>query len=228
VRDVVFALALAALGILLVVVFPQPTRRVMNAAQVAPAGSFGVGCLTLIVLPILFILLAITIIGIPVALLEVFVAVAAGIFGWVAIGYLAGERILEGLKVREVVPIVAVVVGVFLLTLINQVPCIGFIIGLLIGAIGLGAVVLTRFGTRTYPHTPAFAMLPAAPMNVAPSAPAPAPTVTPTPSQPPAAVSEITPAPPSETPPTSNEPPTTDTPNNNAPGGESDSNPPSA
>lgn len=148
VSGLIKALALAALGALLVVFFPQPTRRVVETAQGSFGPSLGVGCLTLLVMPMLFLLLLITCIG-P-AILAIVVAVALT-FGWLAIGYLAGEKILAALKAREVTPVVAVVVGVLTLAIIGQVPCLGWLITVLIGALGLGAVVLTRFGTRPYP-----------------------------------------------------------------------------
>jgi hypothetical protein len=168
-RGIITALALAALGALVVVFFPQPTQRVMAAAQNQLGPSFGVGCLTLILLPVLLVALAITIIGIPVTVILAIVAAAAWIFGWVAIGYLAGERILEALKVREIAPVLAVIVGVFILALIGAVPCLGGLIALLIGTLGVGAVVLTRFGSRPYPFQPA--LVPVGPVPPAPMAP---------------------------------------------------------
>ncbi len=176
-RSIITAIALAALGALVVVFIPQPTQRVMATAQNQLAPSFGVGCLTLILLPILLVALAITIIGIPVTVILAIVAAAAWVFGWIAIGYLAGERILEALKVREIAPVLAVIVGVFILAIIGAVPCLGGLIALLLGTLGVGAVVLTRFGTRPYPYTPA--MVPAGPMlptlpPAQPQAPVPA------------------------------------------------------
>ena len=39
--------------------------------------------------------------------------------------------------------------GVFVITFISRMPwCIGFLFGVVVGCIGLGAIVLTRFGTQ--------------------------------------------------------------------------------
>ncbi len=176
------ALALAALGALLVVFFPGATRRVMQTAQTSVGPSFGVGCLTLLLAPIVFLLLLITLIG-PVIL--VLALAAAWIFGWIAIGYLAGERILEALKVREVAPVLAVVVGVLLLAILGEVPCLGWLISLIVGTIGVGAVILTRFGTRPYPYTPMGGVpVPVGPMPPGPMSPAVARPEPPAPVQP--------------------------------------------
>lgn len=196
---IVTAIAFAALGALVILFAPGPTRRVGDAAQAQPLGSAGIGCLTLIVLPILGILLAITVIGIPVALVLVLVAAIAWIFGWIAIGYLAGERILKALNAREILPVVAVVVGILILAVIGQVPLLGWLVSLLVGTLGIGAVVLTRFGTRPYPPAPMMTMVPVgAPGGLGMSgtsqtftSPAPAPTAQP--STPPSASSTETP-----------------------------------
>lgn len=183
-QAIITALALAALGVLLVVFFPGPTRQVMTTIQGSPVPSLGVGCLTFVVAPILTVVLAITLIGIPVSVLLGFALAAAVIFGWIAIGYLAGERILEALKVKDFAPLVAVMVGVILLELLRHVPCLGFVIGVLLGTAALGAVVLTRFGTRPYPFTPAWALAgPTGPLSPVPLTSAPAPVV-PTPTAP--------------------------------------------
>lgn len=150
-RGLITALALAVLGALVVVFFPKPVERVRAAAQSSIGPSLGVGCLTLVVAVVIFIPLFVTLIG-P-FLLAIGVA-AAWIFGWIAIGYLAGDRILEALKVKEIAPVLAVVAGVLVLAIIGEVPCIGWLIGLLIGTAGVGAVVLTRFGTQPYPLPP--------------------------------------------------------------------------
>lgn len=179
-RGLITALAMAALGALVVVFLPEPTHRVMATAQASLAPSLGVGCLTLLVAPMLFLLLLITIIG-PVIL--VIAVAAAWLFGWIAIGYLAGQRVLEALKVREIAPAFAVVAGVLLLALLGQVPCLGWLVSLLIGTLGVGAVVLTRFGTRPYPFQPV-------PVTVSPVPFIPAPSQPSTPLPPPAAGGE--------------------------------------
>jgi hypothetical protein len=75
--------------------------------------------------------------------------VAGAVVGWVAAGLWLGQRLLWGLKVRTRSAVGEVVVGVFLLTFLARLPfCIGFLVALVFGSLGLGAVVLTRFGTR--------------------------------------------------------------------------------
>lgn len=149
----VYAIALAALGALVVVFMPKQTRQVIETSQAHAMPSVGVGCLTTFGAITLSILLIITLCGIPFSVILLFVFAIAGAFGWIALGWLAGEKILHSLKVRESwsVPVVAVIVGIFMLSVIGAVPVIGWLVGAFLGCLGLGAVVLTRFGTRTYP-----------------------------------------------------------------------------
>lgn len=152
-RWFVYAIALAALGALVVVFMPKQTRQVIETSQAHAMPSVGVGCLTTFVAIALAVLLIITLCGIPFGLILLFVFAVAGAFGWIALGWLAGEKILQALKVRESwsVPVIAVIAGILLLSVIGAVPIVGWLVGIFLGCLGLGAVVLTRFGTRTYP-----------------------------------------------------------------------------
>ena len=180
IRNIIYALALAALGALTVVFMPAQTRQVSDVAQKSAMESMGAGCLTAFVAPMVGLLLIITVCGIPFGLLVMLALGIAWIFGWIALGRMTGEKVLEAIKVREILPIVAVVVGIVVLSIVSFVPVIGWLVGFFIGFLGLGAVVLTRFGTRPYPTlTPA----PAALTPAAPSAPA-APSLPAAPSDP--------------------------------------------
>jgi hypothetical protein len=128
--------------------------------------SFGVGLLTLIVGITAMILLFITCCLIPVGLLLALALVLATLYGWIVVGYLLGERILRAVQQSTGAPSVttSALVGIFLITLIQQglmalsnIPCLGFFFWLMgaalwlfVASTGLGAVVLTRFGTQPY------------------------------------------------------------------------------
>jgi hypothetical protein len=145
------ALALAALGLLIVLFWPKQTEMVRRAILYAPLPSGGVGLLTFIVAVALMVLLAITICLSPVAFLLGVALLVAGIFGWAAVGLLVGQELLEAFKVRGITPLMAVAVGILLLSLLGAIPCLGALVVIVAGCMGLGAVVLTRFGTQTYP-----------------------------------------------------------------------------
>ena len=150
-RDIFVALALAALGLLVVLFWPKQTEVVGQAVLAAPLPSAGVGLLTGVVAVVLMVLLAITICLSPVAFLLGVAMLVAGVFGWIAIGLLVGRRLLEAFNVRGITSLMAVAAGTLLISVLRAIPCLGDLIGFVVGCAGLGAVVLTRFGTQTYP-----------------------------------------------------------------------------
>jgi hypothetical protein len=175
VRAVLYALALAALGALVVVFLPQQARQVIDVSQKSAMPSLGVGCLTIFVAITLSILLIITICGIPFGVFLLIAFAVASAFGWIAVGWLVGEKIMDSVKVRESwkTPVITVIVGVILLAVVSAVPIVGWIVSMFFGLLGLGAVVLTRFGTRPYPM-PVTVAVSSVPAVVAPTPQIPA------------------------------------------------------
>jgi cytoskeletal protein CcmA (bactofilin family) len=171
-RFVLNLVALVVLGVVLVLFLPKQTAVVAQAVTEAGWTSFAVGLLTFVVLLVLVPLLVIICIGIPVAVLLVLAAVAAGLFGWIAIGILVGHRLMAALHTAQPQPVLEIIVGVTALTILAQVPCLGWLLGAIAGAVGLGAVVLTRFGTMHYAPQRPVTDLPASPPSP-PDVPAP-------------------------------------------------------
>ncbi len=151
------SLGLAALAVLAVIFWPSQTARVAHASLQHPAISGVLGLLTAVVAPGLLVLLVITLCLIPVAVLGGVLFIAAGVFGWIAIGSEVGNRLAEVLKLK-LHPAASAALGTFVLTLVMEfvgiIPCIGPLGGAIVAGIGLGAVVLTRFGTRSYGEAP--------------------------------------------------------------------------
>jgi predicted flap endonuclease-1-like 5' DNA nuclease len=133
------------LGLVLVVIAPRGVARVASATATQPALTFGVGFLTLIVG-----LLAGLILLIACGLgLLVWLALLAGtVLGWIGVAVWVGQRLLGALKLRTASSIGEVLAGVVAVTLLSRIPCIGWLFGIIFVCWGLGAVVLTRFGTQ--------------------------------------------------------------------------------
>ncbi len=191
-RGLLVALAIAALGALVLVFLPAQTVQVSETAQQAALPSVGVGCLTFVVAPLLSLLLIVTCLGIPVAAVLLVLLVAAVLFGWIAVSMILGERLLRAANAKNIVPLLSMVVGILVLWLVTSLPILGWLISLFVASLALGAVVLTRFGTRPYPSVatapgtglqpqPQPPMPPAAPPPPAPPAPPQAPPPAPPP-----------------------------------------------
>jgi hypothetical protein len=168
------ALALAALAVVVNLFVPAPMERAGRTAVAVTAASGGVGCLTLLVL----VVMAVTIILLPVSLLGMLVVGVAALFGWLAIGLLVGRQINILLKQSWTDPVnagVGTLVITLLASLLNIIPCIGWTVSTLVGLVALGAVVLTRFGTQLYPSPYAAAPIPRPGPYAPPAAESPAP-----------------------------------------------------
>jgi hypothetical protein len=133
---------------------PTQTGRVAHTASGQPLVSGGVGLLTAVLFPPVMLLLIITVCLIPVSVLLAIAVAVIWAFGLISLGYEVGMR-LARMANREWAPALAAGLGTFILILvvngIGIIPCVGAIVQLLVGALGLGAVLLTRFGTQPYP-----------------------------------------------------------------------------
>jgi cytoskeletal protein CcmA (bactofilin family) len=146
----------AALAVLLALFLSQRTERVAESVMKNPLVSGGMGCLTILIVPLILLVLVITICGIPFALLGAFTLWIAWGFGIIVIGYEIGKRLAQLFKADWAIPVSAGI-GTFALTLgLNGigalVPCVGWMAPAVVGLVGLGAVLLTRFGGRVYPY----------------------------------------------------------------------------
>lgn len=152
--------AFGVLGLVLSIFLPEHVRRVGQAAEKAPAASAAVGCLSLPALVVLTLIAAITIIGIPVAILLPFLAGAAGIFGWIGVGLFLGDRLLRTIEIRSPRPAAAAAIGAGGLVLVaafaDVIPFVGWFVGPFIWMWGLGATILTRGGRQPYPARSGF------------------------------------------------------------------------
>jgi hypothetical protein len=146
-------LMMAALAVLIVMFWPAPTERVGGAVIRQPVAAGGLGLLTMLVLPVVLLVLMVTILLIPVSLIGVIGAVVAAVLGWVAIGLEVGKRLAKSLN-WEMAPAAAAGIGTLLLTFviggIGQIPCVGWIAPTIVISLGLGGVLLTRFGSQEY------------------------------------------------------------------------------
>jgi hypothetical protein len=165
----------SALAILVVMFLPNPTDRVSQAVMRQPVLAGVVGLLTLVVAPILLVLLFVTILLIPAGLLGVLALAVAWVLGRIAIGMEIGRR-MGDMSNREWPAAVAAGIGTFVLSLVVDgislvIPCIGWLAPALVGVMGVGAVLLTRFGSQSYPPASAGAIVVQAPSTPAPAAP---------------------------------------------------------
>ncbi len=163
IQTAVGILVVTAVSALVKAIWPQQAARGSVVVVAEPVASVGVGLLTSVVASVLLFGLAITICLSPFALIGGLVLGAAGLFGWACVAAEVGDRLLSALNVRDVAPPWSAALGSFVMSFVTvglaTLPFIGFCLGAVgglvatvVGWVGLGAVVLTRFGTTAYPN----------------------------------------------------------------------------
>lgn len=140
------ALAVFVVGLLLLAVMPRRMARIREVLGVRTGASIGAGIAMIVGIGPLCVVLAVTVIGIPVipiALLGLFVAFVIGavVFA-LALGgkirFLGGDRS----------PIVALALGTVLCSLVDQIPFVGTPLVFLGALVAAGAVVVSRLGAQ--------------------------------------------------------------------------------
>jgi hypothetical protein len=166
-QAIVWSVGMGLLALLVMLFWPDQTTRVSAAASAAPGASGGLGLLTAIAVPVLIVLTLVTICLAPIAFVGGLIYTAALVFGWIALGQVVGARLATALRLYDLSPAVSAALGTATLTLVMyivaQIPCVGWVVPVVLAAVGLGAVTLTRFGTRAYYVPPPLAPPPAAP-----------------------------------------------------------------
>lgn len=153
----------ALLGLL----FPKKIAATGDKLVEEPFFVILAAVLAVLALPVLFVLLCITIIGIPVALLVLPVGtLLIAMFGKAAIYGLIGRK----LTADRFHPALAVILGALVFTLLYLVPFLGGVLLLLVWFLGFGCAVLAMFGRSKTATPTAPVMPPTAP--TAPVAPA--------------------------------------------------------
>ena len=150
-RSLGWAVTMGVLALLVLVFWPDQTARVGQAVLAAPVAAGGMGLLTFIAGGLVF---SVLILALCLGLFGWLALVAAALFGWIALGSLAGLRLAPALRMANLHPAASGALGTFALTLVVEflrvVPCLGWLLAVALASLGLGAVVLTRFGTRAY------------------------------------------------------------------------------
>jgi hypothetical protein len=155
------------LGIVVISIVPKHVTKVKDKVRQDFLKSALVGfAAEILILPI-FVLLVVTIIGIPVALLvEPLLILAALILGYSGVSYFIGEKLREGTSLKPDTPMMTLVIGIlavesvlllarvvgifghFLFGFSWILTFIGWTIWYVAVTVGFGASILTRLGTR--------------------------------------------------------------------------------
>jgi hypothetical protein len=164
------SLVMGLLALLAASLAPAQLDQVQHTLTRKPAASGAVGLLTAIAVPSLatilllisavLTLVCIGLLGFPIVLALVIGLVIGAMLGWIAAGTWLGDRLAGWLKLKNRRLPVTAALGTIVLTLAASVLAslpvwlggwLWAVAAIAIACGGLGAVALTRFGTRSYP-----------------------------------------------------------------------------
>jgi hypothetical protein len=141
-------LAFLGLTALLVALFTPQLGAVSALAEKQWLRSLLWGLLALVLFIPITIVLVVSLVGIFLIPVWIVLAVIAWLFGWVGVAHMVGKKILYACKLRGRSMMLETLCGVVILYLVSLIPIIGWAIKFIACLLGLGSVVLTRFGTR--------------------------------------------------------------------------------
>ena len=141
-------LGFLALAVLMVAVLPKPFNLISNNVQQNLGKVILWAVLGLVVLIPLAFFLLISVVGIPLIPLEVFLVGIAFLFGYIAIAQLIGDKIAAFVKKPALGVIWLTVMGLLALWLIGWVPFLGSLVKATVIVLGFGGVLATLFTSR--------------------------------------------------------------------------------
>jgi hypothetical protein len=142
-RRLFVKLASSAIVVLMFLLFPMRMRLALDRVERHPGLAAAVGVVTFIAVVPIAILLILSLIGIPLIVLEV-AALFAGVWlGTGAVALLVGRRLCELVLPRVTPsPLIALVLGLVVVSAAEIVPIVGWAVTALVWLVGIGAAVL--------------------------------------------------------------------------------------
>jgi hypothetical protein len=158
----ILLLGSAILGASAIILAPRAAARAVELGRQQPLQTFGVGLLILCVVPLAALLIAVTLVGIPLALALAAMYWLGLLLAWPALGLVVGTELARRVRRGEPLPVLgALVVGLIVLHLVTHLPFVGGLVVFLGLAFGLGLIVQS-FRHWPRPSEPGHAAVPVA------------------------------------------------------------------
>jgi hypothetical protein len=145
-------LSLSILNLAALAVVPAWSGRVAETLRARTLSSMLAGALVLIVAPIVVALLAVTIVGIPLAVVLTAVYASTLVLAAAFVSYRVGISIFQRLHRTGTSRWIAMVAGALVVSLGVSLPIVGWIIALVVVMAGAGALALEWRGPRGHPQ----------------------------------------------------------------------------
>ncbi len=139
-------LGILAIGIAAGFLFPKRVGWVAVSIENAPLKAFLWGLLWIALALPIALLLVVSIIGIPLVILEFVVYGVALVLGYIAVSQVLGKKLLASLRRYNQPMVTEIIWGIVLLTVIGLIPVIGALVNLVVGTMAIGASWMSRLG----------------------------------------------------------------------------------
>lgn len=142
-------LVILVIGLIALWVVPSIFEKASDNLQKQPLQMFGFGILALVAIPVVMLLLVITLIGIPVALM-----LGAAWFIWAMISHAIASLAFGSWISRKLnwnsgnQKVIAFVVGLAVISIVSIVPLVGGLVSLVVWLCGFGTIVATAWRWR--------------------------------------------------------------------------------
>jgi hypothetical protein len=139
------------IGVLMAVLFPRQISCASNQIRKSFLSVFAIGFVAIVIffgLAVFSALLCLILIGIPMLLALIFLAIVIKIFARPTIFYFFGESLMAAFGKTKPSAIAAILLGLVLVSLITFIPILGLLISFFLSIIGWGATLKTKFGTK--------------------------------------------------------------------------------
>ena len=149
-KHVMVKLGASAIVLLVFLLFPMRMRLALDRVERQPGLAACVGAAAMIAIVPVALLLLVSIVGIPLIVLEM-ATIFVGIWlGTGAIALLVGRRLSELVMPKTTPsPLWALILGLVVVSAAETVPYVGWAVTALVWLVGLGASILALFGSAT-------------------------------------------------------------------------------
>lgn len=137
-----------ALGAFLMLFFAKQVSRLSEKVDQRPGYYFLIGLVAYLLIPPLLVLMVITIVGIPLALILILMVILGTLFGQLAVARSLGERVIQRFSWKYETEMSRVLIGLVTIFLITLIPVIGWVFFFATSCIGFGTVLMNRFGIK--------------------------------------------------------------------------------
>jgi hypothetical protein len=154
--SVVWPIAWDIVVLLVFLIFPIRTRIALERIERHPGLCAAVGLLGWVAVIPLAVMLFVSILLMPLIVVEGVAIVVAVLIGQAALSLLVGRRLMELINASHTAtPLASLVAGLVLLTAAELVPFLGGLVTLLVGLVGLGATILAFVSEASFAGPPA-------------------------------------------------------------------------